>query len=498
MLKHLITILVGLLLYCSPVTAAAMEQNTDRPGMDYGNFWLPNPDPRLCEKACGEDKRCAAFTFVKPGIQGPKARCWLKSSVPAARPNDCCISGVKPASMGSSMPAQQQTLKREPRAQAQIAAPRQLPPQTVAKLQRFKQFDATWKQKLSSRITDVNARFQQKMAQMRQRNGSLMRQNLQILQSGQGKQVQLCLTPDGRLEPCPPGYGTNRGSTEPVIESYFADTYGADSGIILGDEVLLIGHNFGEKRGFITLSVNPGTRIKIPVSIIEWSDQYVRIRTPAKVQGVYGPMPAALEIETNGGGINYGRYGKPIGLSPKMVITNISGAKYLKRDDGGEKGSSVEQAAGVLKVSHDPGCGLVGSEGNDWFFKQHSLPGYVTLIDYNIQVIDPNVDPDSFLDAVIQSVKNWGELAWDIWSGNFESAISKAVQIGKGLVTNFARFFDSKAGSYKAVLGKKPNLPGDPSLSVHWENSCTGTYDSLPIEYLATFLVTYPEGYTAP
>jgi hypothetical protein len=32
---------------------------------------------------------------VRPGVQGPHARCALKNAVPPARPADCCLSGVK-------------------------------------------------------------------------------------------------------------------------------------------------------------------------------------------------------------------------------------------------------------------------------------------------------------------------------------------------------------------------------------------------------------------
>lgn len=46
-----------------PVT---MEANTDRPGMDYKNFWLDTPDPGLCQKACADDPNCKAYTYVNP------------------------------------------------------------------------------------------------------------------------------------------------------------------------------------------------------------------------------------------------------------------------------------------------------------------------------------------------------------------------------------------------------------------------------------------------
>ena len=77
--------------------AVAMEVDTDRPGMDYKNFDLPSPDPKLCEDACKGDPNCKAWTYVKPEIQGSNARCWLKSGVPSAVKNNCCVSGVMQA-----------------------------------------------------------------------------------------------------------------------------------------------------------------------------------------------------------------------------------------------------------------------------------------------------------------------------------------------------------------------------------------------------------------
>ena len=72
-----------------------LEYDTDRPGLDYRSFDLSTPDPNLCRQACKDDPRCLAFTYVKPGYQGPTARCWLKDRVPSATTNKCCISGLK-------------------------------------------------------------------------------------------------------------------------------------------------------------------------------------------------------------------------------------------------------------------------------------------------------------------------------------------------------------------------------------------------------------------
>jgi hypothetical protein len=71
------------------------EQNVDRPGSDFQNFDLPEPNPALCRDYCLRNGLCRAFTYVNPGVQGPNARCWLKNSVPRAFPNNCCVSGVR-------------------------------------------------------------------------------------------------------------------------------------------------------------------------------------------------------------------------------------------------------------------------------------------------------------------------------------------------------------------------------------------------------------------
>jgi 1-phosphatidylinositol phosphodiesterase len=81
--------------YGAPVASGPFEVNMDRPGFDYRNFDLPQPRPEMCREFCMREGPCRAFTYVKPGVQAPGARCWLKTGVPRATPSDCCISGVK-------------------------------------------------------------------------------------------------------------------------------------------------------------------------------------------------------------------------------------------------------------------------------------------------------------------------------------------------------------------------------------------------------------------
>jgi hypothetical protein len=67
--------------------------NTDLPGMDIDRIPLSSPQPADCEKKCADNRRCATWTYVKPGVQQASAVCYLKGSIPDARANGCCTSG---------------------------------------------------------------------------------------------------------------------------------------------------------------------------------------------------------------------------------------------------------------------------------------------------------------------------------------------------------------------------------------------------------------------
>ncbi len=82
----------------APSAAASKAMiNTNLFGSDYRNFVMSSDNWSLCQNACKADQRCLAWTAVHPGIQGSKARCWLKSRIPQARANPCCISGIERA-----------------------------------------------------------------------------------------------------------------------------------------------------------------------------------------------------------------------------------------------------------------------------------------------------------------------------------------------------------------------------------------------------------------
>jgi hypothetical protein len=102
-LLHPMVLLIFAFAIGLPTLGAAQDsssfmRNTNLFGRDYHNFEMSNPDvgigARVCMDECRKDRNCRAWTYVKRGIQGPMARCWMKHSVPRATPNQCCISGV--------------------------------------------------------------------------------------------------------------------------------------------------------------------------------------------------------------------------------------------------------------------------------------------------------------------------------------------------------------------------------------------------------------------
>jgi len=73
----------------------ATEFSIDRIGGDYTNFETP-PDAtgKACQEACEADNRCRTWTYMRPGYDGPLARCFLKDKLTRPHHRPCCLSGV--------------------------------------------------------------------------------------------------------------------------------------------------------------------------------------------------------------------------------------------------------------------------------------------------------------------------------------------------------------------------------------------------------------------
>ncbi len=99
-------VVVGFAALVIPITAAMAQAeflpNTDRPGNDLGppialefkqNSFLTFE--MECAGLCAKDPGCKAWTMVKPGVQGPKAQCYLKGTPTASVNNNCCSSSPR-------------------------------------------------------------------------------------------------------------------------------------------------------------------------------------------------------------------------------------------------------------------------------------------------------------------------------------------------------------------------------------------------------------------
>ncbi len=76
-----------------------MQLGINYPGYDFKSFLQDEAQPGLCRAACEENERCQAWTYVKPGTQRNKAKCWLKYRVPEPKKDVCCVSGVTDSSL---------------------------------------------------------------------------------------------------------------------------------------------------------------------------------------------------------------------------------------------------------------------------------------------------------------------------------------------------------------------------------------------------------------
>jgi hypothetical protein len=91
-----ILLTIGLMMYPRTVQPQqfSFEENTNRGGGDQRQGF-DIADVKSCSQVCSKEGFCVAFTFVKPGIQAPSGRCWIKNIITVPTSDSCCTSGVK-------------------------------------------------------------------------------------------------------------------------------------------------------------------------------------------------------------------------------------------------------------------------------------------------------------------------------------------------------------------------------------------------------------------
>ena len=71
------------------------EYSTDRIGGDYRSYEMaPGAAEAQCRASCEADRRCRAWTYLRPGYGSTTPRCYLKERVTRPRAKPCCVSGV--------------------------------------------------------------------------------------------------------------------------------------------------------------------------------------------------------------------------------------------------------------------------------------------------------------------------------------------------------------------------------------------------------------------
>ena len=78
------------------------------PGGDYDHFDAHTP--QVCQNTCAGEPHCKGWTWVIPGVNGPKAHCWLESTVPAElTPDQNCTSGLTEGMLPQDVRAEDKT-----------------------------------------------------------------------------------------------------------------------------------------------------------------------------------------------------------------------------------------------------------------------------------------------------------------------------------------------------------------------------------------------------
>ncbi|MBP1607270.1 MAG: peptidase and chymotrypsin/Hap, partial [Acidobacteria bacterium] len=255
----------------------------------------------------------------------------------------------------------------------------------------------------------------------------------------------------------------------------------SDFRLTAGGEIWVHGAGFGNAPGQIWIEV-PGLVVQALLPrVMTWRDDLIRA-TIDKIPGLSDVRPAVLHV----------RSGNPprdalvaTRLGPRMQLTQISGKDFLEftKADPADK---VEEHSGILLATHDPGSSscIQGNHGEDWFFRAYPLPPGVEIAALYIQQIRPD-DTQKSLEYLVSELKSWLNALLD----GPQAVLKKWAEYA---ITAIVSAFNPDIGSYRMNVIKSPT-PGNPSLGIHWENTCWGPYDEVPLKYTTTFFLWGPE-----
>ena len=88
-----------------PVGMTGVIPGAELEGGTYRYFGGSDATPEACQTACRADTQCMAWNYVRPGIYGADARCFLKNKAPMQVSSPCCIAGFEQHTAAGPAPA---------------------------------------------------------------------------------------------------------------------------------------------------------------------------------------------------------------------------------------------------------------------------------------------------------------------------------------------------------------------------------------------------------
>jgi hypothetical protein len=300
----LMLLVLGAAAGAQPVT---LEPDTNRPGRDYRDFELKRADPEACRQACVKETRCRAFTYVKPGVRGPRAHCWLKDAAPAEKQSSCCVSGVK--TQKAVQRVTRSAAKPELRHLSGPSATRERPEVTV---RRPPELAAT----LAKQEKELQRRQAKSREQLRRISARISSSAPRRAEATAALQRYVVPEPTARTEMAV-------SVTEPRRDTPGARIFSFDpTPVVVGHEVTIRGERFG-RRGRVNLDV-AGLRLAPPVR--GWSEAEIVVEMPPELAPLIGESEtsARMWVYADAGGATGALRIAPDPATLEPVIRRIS------------------------------------------------------------------------------------------------------------------------------------------------------------------------------
>jgi hypothetical protein len=272
-----------------------------------------------------------------------------------------------------------------------------------------------------------------------------------------------------------------------------------------GGAVFVFGSNFGKRPGRVVIELDTPLEGRKSVELrsftnnwsFDWEEDAIFLSVP-DLPRFRDAIGARLTIHSADGGI--APISKPITLSPKLTVYQVSGAKFFLGGRGEySSGTSTQfdmsginqaiEADRYLFILHSPSCGRGWMrKGNDYFKHGLYLPQYMRLakvIIYHADLTRPWLDRMQEIEGrVAREIEENGLAQLEESLGGpiiFETDFPTADWYGVR-----PEFAESKFG-YRM-------------LSVEWTVNCQddSAYEGKPLTYVATFYLVGPEGYPPP